>query len=493
MKSTSAIGIVGLLVLGLAVFGCAEMLEDFEPVDVVVPDGGAEADALPDDAGCGAGLAACAGACVDSTTDPANCGACGNACAADQRCVGGRCEGTCADECPAALARQCATDGYDVCADYDVDGCLEWGGHVACGSGGACDEGECGGRDVARLGPEIMLAAGEFPVAASDSHGNPHVIFEDHGIWYTVGEATTGRFAAPVRIAEAGNEPQLIIDENDDVHAVWNIGRGLAGTSGWYTNNIGGSWKPAVRALSLGEFGTERVMQGRVLKVPGRQEVVTAWSGGKDREVLVSFQNVDTGPSVLRRVAALHWVPGLVLDPSHDGFRVVARTLQGIKATDYDFALGAHGAVMVTDCKTKGESGWGVLTSDGEVHYTGSPGGTATDEGPAQVWYSSDARIAAGLPEIRGMVVSLDGGTARTWTAICVDTRGQAYVTHSSLVDANAWIAYVQGEELISVALAADYGAPMRGSPSCSPTAVGGVHVVYHVGRQVFYRTVGLP
>ena len=41
--------------------------------------------------------------------------------------------------------------------------------------------------------------------------------------------------------------------------------------------------------------------------------------------------------------------------------------------------------------------------------------------------------------------------------------------------------------------LAADYGAPMRGSPSCSPTAVGGVHVVYHVGRRVFYRTVGLP
>ena len=381
-------------------------------------------------------------------------------------------------------------------ADADGDGDIEGGEDVEDGDDAATIDGEGGVRDVARLGLEVELADGQRPSVASDSTGNPHVVFEEHGIWYTVGDGTTGSFSTPVRLADSGNEALVLIDENDDAHVVWNIGIGTAGTSGWYTNNIGGSWKPAVRALSLddpGMAGLERVMQGRVLKVPGRAEVITAWAGSGENAAFVEFQNIAGTPTVLRRVPVAHWVPGLMLDPSGAGFRVVARTRPGIKVTNYDFDLGAHESFMVTDCMTTGESGWGVVSADGEVHYTGSPGGTATAEGPAHVWYSNDTRVAAGLPEIRGMMVAPDGGTARTWTGICADAGGQVYVTHSSMADTNAWIAYVQGDELISVILAADYEAPMRASPSCAPTAVGGVHVVYHVGRQVFYRTVGLP
>lgn len=430
MKSTAAIGIAGSLVLGVAILGCAANTNDFDAGDIVESLDVEPRDVLGDD---------------------------------------GRGD------------------------DGDSDGGIDGGEDVEYGDETASDDGESEVRDVARLGPEVELATGQRPFVASDSRGNPHVIYEDRGIWYTVGEGATGRFAAPVRLANSGNESQIAIDENDDAHAVWNIGIGVAGTSGWYTNNIGGSWKPAVLALSVGDLGMERVMQGRVLKVPGREEVVTRWSGSGEMGLFVMFQNIDGTPSVLRSVAANHWVAGLVLDPSRDGFRVVARTRRGIRVTNYDFELVAHGSFMVTDCTTTGESAWGVLSADGEVHYTGSPGGTATAEGPAHIWYSNDARVAAGLPEIRGMMVAPDGGTARTWTGICVDVGGQVYVTHSSMADTNAWIAYVRGEELISVVLAADYGAPMRASPFCAPTMVGGVHVVYHVGRQVFYRTVGLP
>jgi len=55
----------------------------------------------------------------------------------------GQCEISCSDECPSQGDKRCSTDGYDTCGDYDIDPCLEWGGHVACGAGFKCDGGEC--------------------------------------------------------------------------------------------------------------------------------------------------------------------------------------------------------------------------------------------------------------------------------------------------------------------------------------------------------------
>jgi hypothetical protein len=148
---------------------------------VIVPDGG-----------CPPPLTDCGGFCVNLQTDPAHCGGCNQACASGQSCETGQCAacqhecsagqqkcadganayqvctdvngcfkwgdpvacaagqtcdmgacvpgGTeCTDECTPAGARQCATDGYDVCNDHDLDGCLEWGGYVACPAGQSCD------------------------------------------------------------------------------------------------------------------------------------------------------------------------------------------------------------------------------------------------------------------------------------------------------------------------------------------------------------------
>jgi hypothetical protein len=426
MRFMAAIGIAGALALGVVVPGCAAGTDDFDLEDIAESHDGWPRDVPADDA---------------SVDDP------------------------------------------------DGDGGGEGAEDVERGDEAASDD-DGGERNVARLGPEVEVASGQRPIVASDSLGNPHVVFEDGGIWYTVGDGTTGRFAAPVRLSDAGNESQLVIDENDDAHAVWNIGVGGAGISGWYSNNIGGSWKPAVRVLSVGELGTARVMQGRVLKVPGRDEAVTAWSGGADIEVLARLGSINGTPSVLQSVAVRHWVPGLVLDPSGEGFRTVARTRQGSQVTSYDFALVAHGSFMVMNARTSGESGSGFLTADGEVHYTGAPGGTATEPGPAHVWYNNDTRVASGRAAIQGMMVGPESGG---WSAICVDVLGQVYVTHTSWVDTNAWIAYLRGEELISVVLAADYGSAQRKSPSCSPAALGGAHVVYDVASRIIYRTVGLP
>jgi hypothetical protein len=84
---------------------------------------------------------------------------------------------------------------------------------------------------------------------------------------------------------------------------------------------------------------------------------------------------------------------------------------------------------------------------------------------------------------------------------VCVDVRGLAYVTHSYIdtdngpctaAKCNGYAAYVEGEQLVSVLIAPGYKG-LRVGPYCAPTATGGIHVVYHLNDEVFYRTVGVP
>lgn len=51
---------------------------------------------------------------------------------------GAMCEATCSPG-----ARRCADGQVQFCADYDGDGCGEWGGDAACPAGQACAEGQC--------------------------------------------------------------------------------------------------------------------------------------------------------------------------------------------------------------------------------------------------------------------------------------------------------------------------------------------------------------
>ncbi len=61
-------------------------------------------------------------------------------------CDSGACAAVCSDECPSDGARRCAVgaaDQYQICADHDGDGCLEWGSAASCPSGQVCSSGNC--------------------------------------------------------------------------------------------------------------------------------------------------------------------------------------------------------------------------------------------------------------------------------------------------------------------------------------------------------------
>jgi len=80
---------------------------------------------------------------ADACRDWSGLTACGNL----QTCQAGACVLACTDECPTAGDRRCsgagATLGTDLCADWDSDGCLEWGGHTNCPAGYRCENAQC--------------------------------------------------------------------------------------------------------------------------------------------------------------------------------------------------------------------------------------------------------------------------------------------------------------------------------------------------------------
>ena len=78
--------------------------------------------------------------------DADNCAEWGNtvSCGANQSCRGGVCEESCTDECRQD-ERQCTSTGvhFEVCRDYNNDGCTEWGQTTPCGNGEICSNGRC--------------------------------------------------------------------------------------------------------------------------------------------------------------------------------------------------------------------------------------------------------------------------------------------------------------------------------------------------------------
>src|SRR3989344_1373207 len=49
----------------------------------------------------------------------------------------------CTNQCRDDSERQCSSYGYQLCGDFNNDGCLEWGNAVSCNSNEICSNGEC--------------------------------------------------------------------------------------------------------------------------------------------------------------------------------------------------------------------------------------------------------------------------------------------------------------------------------------------------------------
>ena len=70
------------------------------------------------------------------------------ACQSGYHDVGGQCVATCTDQCPSPGAVTCLDNTHnETCADWNSDGCLEWGGTQTCPDGTTCNNGACVAMD----------------------------------------------------------------------------------------------------------------------------------------------------------------------------------------------------------------------------------------------------------------------------------------------------------------------------------------------------------
>ncbi|MBW2455121.1 MAG: hypothetical protein JRI68_11455 [Deltaproteobacteria bacterium] len=95
--------------------------------------------------GCASGPDEALVVCADFDDDP--CLEWGGAVACDpgESCVDGNCTGGCEDDCPTGGVVACDGDGYRDCGDHDSDICLEWSDLTSCPNGETCSNGACSG------------------------------------------------------------------------------------------------------------------------------------------------------------------------------------------------------------------------------------------------------------------------------------------------------------------------------------------------------------
>ncbi|MBN2496647.1 MAG: hypothetical protein JXR96_18805 [Deltaproteobacteria bacterium] len=344
-----------------------------------------------------------------------------------------------------------------------------------------------------------LIAQGTEPALGSDSQGNPHVVYQDRGIWYTFRNASGEWLASPVKLSGFGMDARLFLDEDDDVHVVWSAGGG-SGNEGWYTNNVGEGWKEPVMVCDVDQSGGDRVMLGRVVKIVDEDLVVAVWNVGGDEEVFVAIRNLSsTRPTVLRRANHSNiWPPGLILDENGSGFKTIARNFRGhnMVVSEFGSDLALQGSAMATSGgMIEGECASGFRTPDGIGHYTGSPlGEDLTKPAVDHLWYNNDERIGSGQPAIVGEAIT-DGDNSN-WSEICVDATGRAYLVHNSGLEPGLFFTYREADQLLTFTLDVNYTVPpgigLRYGPMCSSTSSSGVHVVYQLGNDIYHRTIGV-
>lgn len=375
------------------------------------------------------------------------------------------------------------------------------------GTGGAASTGGAGGAGggvvlPGQLGTPTTVAQGSKPALDVSALGEPHVVYEgldNGGIWYAARFDGETQFSTPVMLSDFGHDPRVFVDEHGEVHVVWSRGSGAGATEGWYTNNVGGTWKSAVRVSTIAQGGGDRVMLGRVLEVLSEETAIAVFSTGGQNIVLAALGNLSAStPTVeLRVTRSGFWVPDLISTADGTGFETVAHTFKGgAKVTRFDLQLVAHESVVVASGISNGECGSGFRTPDGVGHYTGAPVGDSVEADPDFVWYTNDTRIANGEPAIVGAQVTPGDGD-NVWSEICVDSTGRPYLMHDSQLEAGLFVSYLDGESLVLQLVDGDYDGvtklTSRYGPMCGPTASVGVQVVYPVGNDILLRTVGAP
>jgi len=284
------------------------------------------------------------------------------------------------------------------------------------------------------LGTQQTIGAGITPGVATDAQGNIHVVYMNNGGIYYRKANSAGVFGAPesIPVPEGSanyNSPHVVCDTNGDPHVVFERDWYPSTSKCWYSNRIGGSWKPPVLA-----FNGLLVMYSRLL-LYGSNAFVTA-STGTPAGMLARFSNLSGTPTLDIANGTYLFAPYPAIDSSGKLFVIGRNSAAGHYLQRYDLNLNAVGGgiKMSTGTPNKtGEPTAAVIDSADVIHAIGNCGATGIDpESSSDIWYN---KSQDGSAPAQGSILGLTGpgwmGQV-VYPRSALDRNGRIYLAYRS-------------------------------------------------------------
>ena len=300
--------------------------------------------------------------------------------------------------------------------------------------------------DADRQTPAQLIGPGLSPDLAIDPVGRKiHLVYRlDNRLLYRIGDLA-GRFAEPEVIFESPSDapslwdPRIALDRDQALHVVVADGH-YHNRFTWYTNRIGGRWKPPLAIFDKETDQLNRAtMPHLAIEPDGSAAFVGAFTvGGADKSeeekdkwgILARVENLATTPAVVRKNRILPWNPQFALI---DGELWVGG--RNIRVPNRLFALQRFdkrtlepiGEPLPLSGGRHGEIGRMSIDANGDIHAAGTlnnPSGAETAG-----WYNTLARARAGLPALNYLTSNRNAcGAGRP---VCdARTPGRVYVVH---------------------------------------------------------------
>lgn len=356
------------------------------------------------------------------------------------------------------------------------------------------------------LGPVQTLDGGSTPGIAVDRQGALHVVtMGGRKILYRKGDAQL-RFGPAEEIPPPEgpgnyNSPHVVADADGNPHVVFEKDWAGASKKGWYTNRIGGSWKPPVEVFGIDPANNSKDLRVNYprMALSGSYAFVGALAGNPGGR-LCRVTDLDTTPRADQFVDNTLMTSRPVVDGTGRLFAMGRNGAAGQFIQEYSLDLAPIGKPRKLNQgqpKT-GEPISGVVDGKNVVHAVGWIGG-ADPQASAKLYYMNTQRLDVKAACIVAPPFPVNPNTTeqsfpdQVYPEMTVDAFDKVYITYRDFVTGEVDVTRIDGDTFSPII---SFGPVepnrLRFNHSVAPAAGGGVYIAWDDGKTVYVRAVGV-
>lgn len=350
----------------------------------------------------------------------------------------------------------------------------------------------------------LSLGDGAIPAIALDSQRRLHLVYTHaDALWYRSGPVGA-ELGTPEKILDGRwfHDPRIVIDAEDRPHVVVAEGH-TKSRFVYYTNRIGGSWKPPLTVFERERDDLNRATMPNILLESDGSAIVAMFSVGNSTGTteqwgaLARIRDLATAPAVTVRRKIDVWNPQVLMRAGElwvGGRNKVHGNRRFTFQRHHPHTLEEIGEPLPISGKVHGEAARVSAGASGDLHAAGATGGIPAAE---RGWYNSLARAEAGLPPVR-YLTSLENPCGQGMPVEDLRLPGRVYVFYWSDISGDAaehehhecrdseQLHFVRIENGVKVSelnrvtdRSGGHGPSFRLTPAAIPHPDGGVLVVF--------------